>query len=74
MNTETKTGGILDFFSEAATETATDAVESALLTFIEVEKKKAIDQAKREVAPVAIGLGLVAGLLGGFLSTRWLGR
>ena len=64
----------MDFFSETAAETATEAAESALLTFIEVEKKKAIDQAKREVAPVAIGLGLVAGLLGGFLSTRWLKR
>ena len=65
--TRTRNVSLSELFSEKASEAAGTIAESAIRSFIEREKAAAIEQAKRELAPVVIGLGLGAGVVGAIL-------
>lgn len=63
----TTPAGLLELFTAEAETAAEGVAESAILVFIEAEKKKAIADAKRELIPVVIGTGLIAGAAGALL-------
>lgn len=63
--------GMLDLFTEQATQAATRAAESAMLALIQREKQKVIEETKRAIVPTVIGVGLAAGAASAAL-VAWL--
>lgn len=66
--------GFLDLFTAEGDSTKPSIAESAISLFIEAEKKKAIAEAKREIVPVVIGTGLVAGAAASLIVSLLLKR
>jgi len=67
----------VEFFeslTDTVSDAASEAVASGIARIIEEQKARAIEEAKRELAPFVIGIGVASGVAGALLLSAFRSR